>query len=171
MRTSQTNLKVVNTSAKTRRNRCSSISIPEPTYPVRPVGRLNDEEIEELRLAYASGANGEVLIGMRRLTRLVPLYFPAQTDVYAAALLMQRSAERLKSYGADGYIFVRRAKLRSDSLRQRVSALVVDERIESEESQTVILLDDPKRRWRLQKNLMEDAVSRVLRAGLGVAQD
>jgi len=46
--------------------------------------------------------------------------------------------------------------------------LVVYPHVERDEEQTIVLLNDPTRRWKLRANCVEDAVSRALLEGMRV---
>jgi len=148
-------------------SRLTSTVAFEPNVPL-PQGRLTDNEIETLRQVFAVEARGDILIGLRHLARLMPFMLPSQASEDAAVFLMQSAIERLRAYGADGYIHARRALLRPGARKRRVAALLIDQRVADEDEQTIVLLSDHKRRWTLRTNRVEDAVSRALREGMRV---
>lgn len=141
------------------------------TLPHRTEGPFTPAEISALARAYLAGAHGEVLVGMRQRARLLTLHLPAQPTAQAATVQMGRIAARLRSLGCDGWLHARRARLRP-AHQVTVDALLLDEDVLEHggrrREQSILLLRDPLRRWRLVDRVpLADEVTRTLWAALG----
>jgi len=103
-------------------------------------GPLSEDEVKALRAAYAAGARGAVLIGLRQVVRVVSVHLPEQTSEAESARQMGRAGARLRLLRCDGYIHVRRSLLRTSDRWREIGAtgaigsalqpaLVIDEHI------------------------------------------
>lgn len=113
---------------------------PRRTVMVLPVsdgtraaqqGFLSEDEVETLRAAYAGGARGSVLIGLRQVVRALSVLLPEAASEAAGAGQMAQAGARLRRLGCDGYVHARRARVRlygSRSGTSAVAALLIDQR-------------------------------------------
>ena len=133
------------------------------TLPSRLQGSLSVTEIERLRAAYCAGATGHLLVGLRQQTRLLTVMIPVQDNQALMAHTMKGYAARLRALRCDGYIHVRRVRLRHSS-QKAIAAMLMEQFLLRQYSQQCIELDSqkPASGW-LQDNLLEDAVSHALR--------
>ena len=138
------------------------------TLPSRPHGSLSASEIERLRAAYAAGATGHLLMGLRQQTRLLTVMIPVQDNQALMAHKMERYAARLRALRCDGYIHVRRVRLRR-SAQEAIAAMLIEQSLLRPYRQQYIELDTGKNAsgW-LQDNRIEDAVSHALRRAFDI---
>lgn len=130
--------------------------------PSRPQGSLSVTEIETLRAAYAAGATGHLLIGLRQQTRLLTVMVPVQDSEAQMAHRMETYAARLRALWCDGYIHVRRVRLRRSS-HDMIAAMLMEQYLVCQCRQQFIELGTKKNAsgW-LQDNPVQDAVSHAL---------
>jgi len=129
----------------------------------RQQGSLSIAEIETLRAAYSAGATGHLLVGLRQQTRLLTVMVPAQASEAQIAHRMEGYAARLRALRCDGYIHVRRIRLRR-SAQEAMTAMLIEQYLLRQHRQQFIELDtgSPASGW-LRDNPMQDAVSHALR--------
>ena len=127
----------------------------------RPQGRLSEPDIAMLCAAYASGATGELLIGLRQRVRVCTVMLPMQPNEQLAVAQMQRAGRQLRALRCDGRLYARRARLLGDAGKSH-DALVIDSLEKGSRDQQVLLLDGTARRWRLREHFLEDAVTHTL---------
>lgn len=70
----------------------------------RKAGSLSNEELDEIRQAYADGCSGGILIGMHREKRVITMLLPAHT--HPEELLSRHNG--LRKLGCDRWIRVYR---------------------------------------------------------------
>lgn len=97
-------------------------------------GGFTAAELETLRAAFAHGAKGSLLVGLRRRRRLLTALLPPQPTQDAAALQMLRAAARLRALRCDGYLHARRARLSGTPPLW----VVVEERVEGIATQRLL---------------------------------
>ena len=133
------------------------------TEASRPQGALSVTEIDRLRAAYRAGATGHLLVGLRQQTRLLTVMIPVQDNQALMAHKMERYAARLRALRCDGYIHVRRIRLRR-SAQEAMTAMLIDQSLLRQHRQQFVVLDtgSPASGW-LQDNPIQDAVSHALR--------
>jgi len=138
------------------------------TLPSRLQGSLAVTEIERLRAAYCAGATGHLLVGLRQERRLLTVMVPVQDNQALMAHKMERYAARLRALRCDGYIHVRRVRLRRSS-QEAIAAMLIEQSLLRQHRQQFVVLDTGKNAsgW-LQDNRIEDAVSHALRRAFDI---
>src|SRR5579871_5808431 len=87
---------------------------------------FTDEELEALRAAYAGGAQGSVIVGLRGCERLISFGLPPVVSLNAAEKQLREQAKRLRFYGCNGWLYARTVILEREGAPDTM-ALLVDE--------------------------------------------
>ena len=128
----------------------------------RQQGSLSVTEIETLRTAYAAGATGHLLVGLRQQIRLLTVMVPAQASEAQMAHRIEGYATRLRALRCDEYIHVRRVRLRRSS-QEVIAAMLIEQYLLRQQRQQFVELGTKRNAsgW-LQDNPVQDAVSQAL---------
>lgn len=132
------------------------------------MGILSACEIEELRAAYSGGAQGGVLIGLRQDKRVLTLLLPPQRNSEAMMAVVSRNAERLRRLGSDGFVHVRRARIRAFD-KPAKEAMLIHELKRSENRHRLALLGPAATGVITLKRPVGDQIARLL-AGIICAE-
>ena len=129
------------------------------------IGLLTPTESLELLDIYRKGATGSLVIGTHRGSRILTTMLPAAPSREAAISQMRNVASQLLRLRCDGYVYLRRMRLRTNP-SQQVEAVVIDSCVGKCNYQRIELLRSSKLCRILDwNNRIVDEISTVLEIG------
>lgn len=132
--------------------------LPQPCR----IAKLTVVELEDIKTAYLKGATNEILIGMMGSRRLLTSGLPSQHTLADRIRLVSQESQRLRRYGCDGWIYVRRVRLKSPT-QERI-AILIDQAVAGEPRIQMLALVDASSKWKeITTDFLEDAASKALK--------